>query len=63
MLFALRKETEGNMRMPHLFLIILLTLFFALGTIKLSIKKEQSSMSAFTRVSKVNFFDWQSHVE
>jgi hypothetical protein len=57
------KEAEGYMRIPHLFLIQLLTLFFALVTIKLSIKKEQSSMSAYTRVSKLNFFDWQSHVE
>ncbi len=57
------KEKEDNMRIPHLFLILLLTLFFALVTIKLSIIKEQSSMSTFTRVSKVNFFDWQSHVE
>lgn len=51
------------MRLPHLFLIILLTLFFALVTIELSIIKGQSFMAAFTRVSKVNFFDWQSHVE
>lgn len=37
MFFVFRKGGEGNMRIPHLFLILLLTLFFALVTIKLSI--------------------------
>lgn len=41
-LFSDPKLMEGFMRIPHLFLIQLLTLFFALGTIGLSLNKRSN---------------------